>query len=395
MAVGVGAIVANGYYIQPLLAVIGRSFHASVSTIGSLAMLTQIGTALGMLLFVPLGDKYERRSLITLLVSAAAISLALLAASANLAWLLLACFAVGATAATVHVIVPLAAHLAPERERGRIVGFVLSGLLIGILLARTFSGFWGSAFGWRSVYWFGSAVMLLLAVTYRRMLPRVDPVFHLPWSALMGSLVGLVRKHSILRQASFSGAMSFGAFSTFWTTLIFLLGTPPFHYGAKAAGLFGLVGVVGAAGAPLVGHFADKKGTWTAVLLGLLITASGFLVLLAAGKTLPGLILGVILLDAGVQATHVANQTRIYALDPEARSRLNTVYMVSYFVGGALGSFFGTVCWIHAKWTGVCLLALGMLGLALAAHILSRKQHAAVRESSSTEREPVSVTGSN
>jgi predicted MFS family arabinose efflux permease len=393
MAVGVGLIVANGYYIQPLLAVIGRAFHASLATVGSLAMVTQIGTALGMLLFVPLGDKYERRSLITLLVSAAGISLALLAASANLAWLLLACFAVGASTATVHVIVPFAAHLAPERDRGRIVGFVLSGMLIGILLARTFSGFWGSAFGWRSVYWFAAAVMFLLAATYRRMLPRAAPVFHLSWSALMGSIAGLVRKHSILRQASFSGAMSFGAFSAFWTTLIFLLGTPPFHYGAKVAGLFGLVGVVGAAAAPLVGHFADKKGTWTAVLLGMLITFSGFLVLLAAGRTLLGLILGVILLDAGVQATHVANQTRIYALDPGARGRLNTVYMVSYFVGGALGSYFGTICWIHAKWTGVCLFALGMLGLALVTHLFSPKSRAAIH--SSLEREPLPASGPN
>ena len=365
MTISVGVIVANIYYAQPLLADIARGFGLSVTGAGVVAMLSQIGSALGMLFFVPLGDVREKRGLITLLVSSAAVSLALTAAAPNKVWLSLSMMAVGLTASTVHIIVPFAAQLAPPYQRGRVVGLVLGGLLFGILLARTFSGFLGAAFGWRAVYWLAAIVMLLLAALLRLRLPHSAPNVKLAWPEMMRSIGCLVRDYPALREAATLGALFFASFSAFWTTLIFLLQTPPYHYGSSVAGLFGLVGAAGAGGAPIVGRMADRYGPRRTVLLGLILTLVAFIGLGFFGKTLVGLVLGVLLLDLGVQAGHVSNQTRIYGLVPSARSRLNTVYMVSYFVGGACGSYLGAVCWRWFGWLGVCAFGSAVLCIGL------------------------------
>lgn len=365
MTVSVGVIVANIYYAQPLLADIARAFGLSAASAGAVAMLSQIGSALGMLFFVPLGDVREKRALITLLVSSAAVSLALTAMAPNKVWLSLAMMAVGLTASTVHVIVPFAAQLAPARQRGRVVGMVLSGLLFGILLARTFSGFLGAAFGWRAVYWLAAIGMLLLATLLRARLPRAEPHVQLAWPEMMRSIGRLVRDYPELREAAVLGALFFASFSAFWTTLVFLLQTPPYHYGSSVAGLFGLVGAAGALGAPVVGRMADRYGPRRTILLGLLLTVAAYLVLAFLGKILAGLVVGVLLLDLGVQAGHVSNQTRIYDLLPSARNRLNTVYMVSYFIGGAGGSYCGALCWRYWGWMGVCVFGLAALSIGL------------------------------
>jgi len=244
LAFSTGCIVANIYYVQPLLADIAREFGLSVAQIGIVAMLAQVGTGLGMLFFVPLGDKYERRSLISTLLVGESIALAFAASATNVVWLSLACFCVGAAAATVHVIVPLAAHLAPPKERGRIVGTVLSGLLIGVLLARTFSGIVGAQYGWRTVYWFASALMLALAVTIRGSLQKSQPEVSMKWTALMRSVWSLAREHATLREAALLACLLFLSFSALWTTLVFLLRTPPYHYGTTAAGVFRVAGRV-------------------------------------------------------------------------------------------------------------------------------------------------------
>ncbi len=371
MAVSTGVIVANIYYIQPLLADITRDFHLQVTTAGLIAMFMQIGTAFGMLFFVPLGDTHERRSLVTTLILGSALALVLLATAQNVWWLGAGALAVGTLAATVHVIVPYAAQLAPAEQRGRVLGFVFSGLLFGILLARTFSGYVGALFGWRVVFGLAAVFMLLLAALIRTQLPKSDPSTHLPWIALIRSSAGLIRQHAGLREAALIGSMGFAAFSAFWTTLIFLLQTPPFHYGSAVAGIFGLVGAAGAAGAPLVGHLADKHGPRRAVLFALLTAFASFLIMGWGGRTIAGLVAGVIFLDLGIQAAHVANQTRIYALDPKARSRLNMVYMVCYFVGGATGSYCGTLAWRVAGWWGVCGFGMAILVPALA--LISRR----------------------
>jgi predicted MFS family arabinose efflux permease len=365
LALSTGCVVANIYYIQPLLADIAREFGLSIGQIGVVAMLAQIGTGLGMLLFVPLGDKYERRSLITTLMVAESIALAFAALASNIIWLSVACFFVGATAASVHVIVPLAAHLAPPRERGHIVGTVLSGLLIGVLLARTFSGIVGDRFGWRVVYWFASALMLGLAITIRLSLTQSRPELSMKWTALMRSVGSLARQHPTLREAALLACLLFMSFSALWTTLVFLLRTPPYHYGTTAAGVFGLLGASSASAAPIVGRMSDKHGPERSILVAIIATLVGYVLLLTLGRTLPGLIAGIALIDVGVQSGHVANQSRIYALAPEARSRINTFYMVAFFVGGALGSYVGPLGFNLGGWTGFCAIPLAALTFAL------------------------------
>jgi predicted MFS family arabinose efflux permease len=385
LAISVGAIVANIFYAQPLLLEMARSLSAPTTTMGFVAMLSQIGVALGMLFFVPLGDKFNRRSLTFVLLLAAAISLFAVAAAPTVMFLALACFGVGAASSAVHVLVPFAAHLAPPAQRGRVVGTVLSGLLIGILTARTISGVLGSWLGWRAVYIVAGVAMLLLSVILRVKLPDVPPLQQISYGKLIRSIGELVLAHPELRQASLSGAMLFGSFNVFWTTLVFFLAGPPYHYGASVAGLFGLLGATGAAAAPLVGRFADRRGSRLAVLLGILITITAFVILAVGGRMLPVLILGVILLDLGVQAAHVANQTLVYSLAPHARSRLNTVYMFSYFLGGSLASYFATVFWTKAHWTGVCLFALTLLFIGLANHLwIAREPVLIATESSPT-----------
>jgi predicted MFS family arabinose efflux permease len=365
LALSVGAIVANIYYVQPLLAAMARTFAVSASVIGLVAMLTQVGTALGMLLFVPLGDSHERRALLTILLSGACLALCGVATAQNLIWILIASFAVGLCGAAVHIIVPFAAQMAPENSRGRVLGTVFSGLLLGILLARTFSGVVASFLGWRAVYWIAALVMLSLMLLLRAQLPKLPRQSDLSWPALMRSLVDLVRAHPALRESAFLGAALLCVFSAFWTTLVFLLQTPPYHFGSSVAGLFGLVGAAGALCAPLVGRFADRRGPRFTILLALLTTLASFLLLGALGKMMAGLIIGVILLDVGVQSGHVANQTRIYALDPGARSRLNTVYMFCYFSGGSFGSWLGALCWQYQGWAAVCALGIAVMAIAL------------------------------
>jgi len=328
-------------------------------------MVAQIGTGLGMLFFVPLGDKYERRSLISTLLVLESIALAFVATASNVVWLAAACFSVGALAATVHVVVPLAAHIAPPKERGRIVGTVLSGLLIGVLLARTFSGVIGAQFGWRTVYWFASALMIGLAITIRVSLEKSEPELSLKWTELMRSVWRLAGEHAMLREAAVLACLLFMTFSALWTTLVFLLRTPPYHYGTTAAGVFGLLGASSAAAAPMVGRISDRHGPERAILVAILSTLAGYGFLLFFGRMLAGLIAGIALVDIGVQSGHVANQSRIYGLAPEARSRINTFYMVAFFIGGALGSYLGPLGFNTGGWAGFCAIPLAALTFAL------------------------------
>jgi predicted MFS family arabinose efflux permease len=374
MAFSAGAIVANIYFIQPLLSAIAADFKISVSTVGAIAMLSQLGTAVAMLVFVPLGDTKERRSLVVRLLLAATACLVLMASAQRVWWLGLASLGVGFTGAIVHVIVPYAANLSSPERRGATVGTVLSGILLGILLARTASGLVGAWLGWRAIYWIAAALMLLVALLVHHGLPRSEPELRLSWYELIRSARVLVRTQPLLRESALLGALFFCAFSAFWTTLVFFLQTPPYHYGTGVAGLFGLVGAAGAACAPLIGRLADRYGPRRNIFIALLVTLSSFVILYAVGRHLAGLIVGVILLDIGVQAGHISNQTRIYGLVPEARSRLNMVYMVSYFTAGAIGSYVGTVLWQHFAWVGVCGFGCLLPAVACAIHVATGRK---------------------
>jgi len=373
MAIACGLSVANLYYVQPILADIGHTFHVSVNQVGAVTTLGQIGFAAGLLLVVPIGDIFSKRALIVSMLVAVTIALIGVAIAPTLPFLIVASFILGIATVVPQIIVPFAATLANARERGYVVGTVMSGLLIGILLARTVSGFISAYFGWRSVYWMAAGLMILLAIVLRITLPpdRFNGKT-LSYPRLLTSLVDLARTEPLLREVGLFGAMAFGAFSAFWVTLAFLLETPPYHYGSEVAGLFGLVGVAGALAASVVGKLADRMQARVLTGIMLLITLSSFLVMWLIGHWLWGLAIGVILLDLGTQGAHVSNQTRIYRLPERLRTRANSVYMVPYFIGGSLGSFLGTYSWSIAGWNGVCVAGALLLLIALVVYVLNR-----------------------
>jgi predicted MFS family arabinose efflux permease len=369
MAAACGITVANIYYNQPLLAQIGATFARDASY---LPMFTQLGTGCGMFLFVPLGDILERRRLIVLVCLAIAAASVLVAIAPSLGFLTSASALVGLTSVVPHLILPFAAQISRSEERGRVVGTVLGGLLIGILLARTASGFVGAAFGWRSVYWMATALTVTVAAVLQKQLPHSAPAIEMKYPELVRSIAALVVQQPLLREAALIGGLLFGSFSAFWATLIYHLAAAPFHYGARTAGLFGLVGAAGALVAPAAGRITDRKSPRFTVGMGIFTTVVSWLGFWLWGGSLAGLVAGVVLLDIGVQSGHVANQTRIYNLIPEARSRLNTVYMVTYFAGGALGSALGAYGWGVGGWNGVCAAGLGLALIGLAVHWLSK-----------------------
>src|SRR3954471_860089 len=270
MAVGCGLAVANLYYAQPLLADMGRYFGTTDRRMGLVAMLSQVGYALGLLLFVPLGDRLERRSFILTMLGAVTVALLGVAVAPSFAWLSAASLAVGVTTITPQLLVPFAAHLADPEERGRVVGTVMSGLLIGILAARTISGLVGEYLGWRAMYGVAAAVMVALALAMRALLPRSQPEDSgMSYLGLLRSIGGLLREEPVLRQSCLFGAMSFGAFSAFWTTLAFFLARPPYEYGSDVVGLFGLIGIAGAVAASVAGRLADRYHPRRTIAVGL------------------------------------------------------------------------------------------------------------------------------
>ncbi|RYU81583.1 MFS transporter [Hymenobacter persicinus] len=358
MAITCGLVVANIYYNQPLLAEIGKTFGVSDSRVSLVATVTQVGYTLGLLFVVPLGDKRERKSLILGLLLCSAVCLAGAAAAPSFALLALASLLIGIFCAVPQLLIPMAASLASDEERGRVIGKVMSGLLIGILVSRTISGYVGAHFGWRTMFWLGAGLMVALCGILARMLPRNQPVFAGSYASLLKSLGPLIRDLPMLRRSALVGACMFAGFSAFWTSLVFFLEST-YHYHSDVAGLFGIIGASGAFAASFAGKSADRKGADYALNLGILLFLGAYALLAGGGLYLIGLILGVVLLDVGQQMTHISNQARIFLLLPEARSRLNTVYMTACFIGASAGSYLGALAWTHLHWPGVCAVGLG------------------------------------
>ncbi|WP_323122154.1 MFS transporter [Burkholderia alba] len=367
-----GVSVANIYYNQPLLDSFRASFPAGASWIGAVPTATQLGYAAGMLLLAPLGDRFDRRLLILLQIAGLSIALIVAAAAPTLSVLALASLAIGILATIAQQAVPFAAEIAPPHERGQAVGTVMSGLLLGILLARTAAGFVAEYFGWRAVFGASVAALMVLAAVVVARLPRSTPTSSLPYGKLLASLWHLAVELRGLREASLTGAAIFAAFSAFWPALTLLLAGAPFHFGPQVAGLFGVVGAAGALAAPYAGRFADKRGPRAIITLAIALVGLSFVIFAFSGASIAGLVIGVIVLDVGVQAAQISNQSRIYALKPDARSRVNTVYMVCYFIGGALGSSAGVMAWRVAGWTGVCAVGVAFSLLAALCHSRGR-----------------------
>ena len=359
MAAACGTGAANIYYNQPLLGDFAKYFHATENQVGLVATAAQVGYGLGMLFFVPLGDLIERRKVVLTLVYICTLLLVATAASPTLWTLVVLQGLVGVTCMSAQLLIPLAVDLSPPEKRGHTVGVMLAGLLCGLLGARTLGGIVGDHLGWRAMFAMAAGIMLVTGVVLQIVLPRRRPSVSMPYWRLMRSLGDLVRTQPVLRVSSFVSGCSFGAFIAFWTVLSFLM-RDHFHRGATEAGLFGLVGLAGAAVAPLAGKLSDRRGPTFTVTLAMLLSIAAF-VGMAAWVSIPGLILGVLLLDLGVQSIQVAAQSEVMSLVPEARSRINTVYMVARFIGGAAGSALGTLAYSHGGWTGTCVAAIGAL----------------------------------
>jgi predicted MFS family arabinose efflux permease len=362
--------VSSIYLNQPLLSEMAHEFGSTAAAVGFIAVATQVGYALGILGFVPLGDVVERRALIMKIYAALAAAL-LVAALAPTLWLLVAASVlVGVFAAVTHVVLPIAPDLVPDRERGRAIGIVMTGLLLGILLARTFAGWVSKIHGWRLVFVVAGVINLAFVPLFGRMMPRLQPRQELRYPDAIRSLWTLWRTQPLLRESAVLGALVFASFSCFWTMLAFLLDTQ-YKLGPGVAGSFGIVGAAGAMVAPLAGRLADKHGSRWVAGMGLTILVVSYLLLWgvvamhsAVWLHVAGLVVGVVVLDVGAQMTQVANQTRIFGLVSGARSRLNTVYMVLYFTGAAMGSWLSGLAWAKWGWNGVSALALGLMGLA-------------------------------
>ena len=364
MAVACGVAVANIYYAQPLLETLSRQFDVSRGTAGLIVTMTQLGYAAGLILLVPLGDLLERRRLIVVISVMTSLALVGMATSPTIELFIMAALATGLTAVVAQILVPFAAHLAVESERGRVVGRVMTGLLLGILLARTVSGAIADVAGWRSVYWIAAGLMLCQALMLSRMLPREPGHTRLRYGRLLLSVLTLMREEALLRRRIFYGAMVFAAFSAFWTTMPFLLARPPYEFSDSVIGLFGLLGVAGALCASFAGHLHDRGASRIGTGVFLSLVALSFAVMGLFASHLVAIVIGIILLDLGVQGTQILNQSAIYGIRPEARSRITTAYMTCYFLGGAAGSAGAAYLYELAGWAGACALGsgFGLLG---------------------------------
>ncbi|MCP1439959.1 putative MFS family arabinose efflux permease [Erwinia persicina] len=354
MSIATGLSVASNYYVQPLLETIARAFSLSVNEAGFIVTTAQLGYAVGLLLLVPLGDMLERRALIVVMSLLAAGGMVITALSTNIVFMLLGTALTGLFSVVAQILVPLAATLAAPEKRGKVVGTVMSGLLLGILLARTIAGGLAQLGGWRTVYWVASALMVLMALALWRYLPRYKQSVALNYPQLLRSIFTLYFTTPILRTRAVIGCLAFANFSMLWTSMAFLLASPPYGFSEGEIGLLGLVGAAGALAARQAGSLADKGKARLTTTVGLLILLASWAITAMGGHSLTALVIGIILLDLAVQGVHITNQSVIYRAMPEARNRLTAGYMTSYFIGGAAGSLLSAAAYQYAGWHGVC-----------------------------------------
>ena len=370
MAVAAGLFVAGIYYNQPMLGILARDLHVGPGGVAAVPVVTQLGYAAGLLLLAPLGDRFERRRLICLTAMALSLSLVLAALAPGIGVLVAASLGVGVLATVAQQVVPMAAQLAPEHRQGQVVGQVMAGLLAGILLARTVSGVVAQYGSWRAMFGLAGVATCGMAVILARRLPRVAPTTVIPYPQLMWSLFRLLRTHRTLRQAGLVQGLLFGSFVAFWAELALFLEQPPFLAGSTVAGLLGLVGVAGVLAAPLAGRLADRGGQRRVITVGAGTVTAAFVLLGVLRTSWTALVAGIVLLDVGLQMAMIANQSRVYALDVQARSRLNTVYMTVMFLCGAAGAALGAQAFALYGWVGVCAMGAACGAVALALELL-------------------------
>lgn len=368
-----GAAVGNLYWAQPLLADIASAFDVRIGTAGWLITATQIGYAVGVLFIVPLGDTLDRRRLVPSLMAVSAVALAVCALAPTFTLLLMGLAGVGLTTVAGQLLTPLAGDLASDEQRGRVVGTIISGLLTGILTSRTISGLLADAINWRAIYVAAAVVMLGMAVMLGRALPSLPPRAAVPYGTLLASVFTTAGKHRVVRVTLLMNASAFAAFTMFWTGLTFLLSSPPFSYSVTQIGLVGLVGLAGALAAQRAGRLHDRG--WAVPATGAAL-ALNFVSLVIAGvgaSSIAAVLAAVLLIDVAFQGANVLNQTRVLSVDPAARSRLNTAYVTSNFVGGAIGSSLAGMLWLRGGWPAVMSGAALLIVLAFGVWLTQRR----------------------
>lgn len=390
LALTCAVTVANLYYAQPLLHTIARALDTTEAGAGLVVTATQLGYAAGLLFVVPLGDILTRRPLITALLGLDAVALASSAVAPNLELFATLAVLVGLTSVVVQMIVPYAAALATDDERGRVIGTLMGGVMLGILVSRFVSGVVAELAGWRTMYAIAALLMFATAATMRQALPATPRELRIGFAAQMRGVLSVARTEPVLRWRSVIGACAFAAFSCFWTTVTFLLAGPYYHFSQLQIGLFALVGAIGVASAVLGGRMIDahRRMRWPLTGAFLTLLTVSFALSSAGGQALGWLIGGALVMDACMQVIHVTNQTVIYELVPQARSRLATVSMTTFFVGGAAGSALGSQVYPAWGWTGACLAATAFCLTALLAWAATQRHErhpATTTESTSTE----------
>ncbi|MDK7759220.1 MULTISPECIES: MFS transporter [Providencia] len=365
MAIATGLVVASNYYAQPLLETIAGQFNLTTNMAGFIVTAAQLGYAAGLLFLVPLGDLFERKRLILTMTFLSALGLLITALSNNIWQILLGTALTGLFSVVAQVLIPLAASIAKPHKRGKAVGMIMSGLLLGILLARTVSGAVAMVGGWRAIYWVAFALLMLLMIVLAIKLPRYHQKTNLNYFQLIGSIGRLFFGTPVLAVRASLGALSFANFGLLWTAMAFLLASPPFNYSEGTIGLFGLVGAAGAIMASQAGHLVDKGKGKLITTIGLVLLLLSWIPIGLAKYSLVAFIIGILVLDLAVQAVHVTSQSTLYRILPEARNRLTAGYMTSYFIGGALGSLLSGYAYEHAGWEGVAIAGAILTTLSL------------------------------
>ncbi len=374
MSVTAGICVANIYYSQPILADIAKSLQLDVKSAGYISVLSQAGYGLGLLFITPLGDKFERKKLILVLQLLLITALLGIAFATGKISLYAASFAIGLFAVAAQVILPMAASLVTE-NRGKVVGTIFTGILVGVLAARVFSGFISERLGWHYVYIISAGLVGISAILMQTDFPATKERFQGSYLQLLSSVFLQFKRFGLLRKTALVGALSFGILSSFWIALTFHLSKSPFSYSSEKIGLFGILAVGGALAVPVFGRLADKSGSSKkSLVIALSLIVIGIAAITIFPYSLPAFCVAVLLLDLGVQAAQVTNIALIYTLDASANSRINTVYMTSYFVGGALGATIGIQCWQYGGWFLV-MAQMGLFaGIALAVVLVPEKR---------------------
>lgn len=365
LAIIAGISVANLYYNQPLLNRISEDLHISEFTANLIPMVTQIGYAAGLLFIIPLGDLYKRRNIITVCFLLLAAALLGIAIARDIRFVLLASLVTGVCSVMPQIFIPIVAQFSRPERKAQNVGLLVSGLLTGILGSRVVSGIVGEYWGWRTIFYLASGMMLACIAVMLRTLPDMPSNFKGSYAALMKSVFTLVRRNATLRLVSFRAGLCFGCFLTLWACLAFKMSGAPFYAGNNLIGMLGLCGIAGALTASFVGKYVRRWGVRSFNFIGCGIMILAWCVLYVLQNSYAGIIAGIILIDIGMQCIQISNQTCALSLEPHASNRVNTIFMTTYFIGGALGTFLAGTAWHHAGWGGVALTGTCLAGISL------------------------------